>query len=88
MTLEEVAKQGNKAAMDLCRSLSEQFGAGAEYKCAVGSAATAFLFHAFRLELPKSKEKAVELLTVLLDDLGANLKEMNGIQLNVTVTAK
>lgn len=78
MELEEVAQDGNRAAMELCQEMLDRLGPGKEYECAIGAAATSFVFHAFRLALPRSEKDAIEFVQVLLNDVAYNLKEKGG----------
>lgn len=85
MALEELALEGNKVAMHLCTSLLNRFGPGKNYECVVGAAASTLLFHAFRIALPRSSEKAVELLQALLYDVGHSIKVTGGGKIKFTV---
>ena len=83
--LEAKAMKVNEATVRFCRSMLEEFGGGNEYRLAIGAAATALLFHAFRLELPKSKEKALELVGVLLGDVAINIQQTSGLKIKFKV---
>lgn len=85
MDLEAVSKVGNEASAQLCTELLDRFGPGVAYECAVGGAATTLLFHAFRIRRQNSTEKALELLSVILDDLAFNIKKTSGEEVKFTV---
>lgn len=85
MTLEEVARLGNDASAQLCASMLDRFGPGREYECAIGSAATTLLFHVFRVMLPKSKDKAIEVVGAVLGDVAHNIRETSGDEVRFAV---
>ncbi len=84
---EETAKSGNRAAIELCEQMMRLFGPqGNRYSIAVGSAATAMLFHTYRISVRHSRKMAVDILQAILDDVARNVKDINGDDLKFTVT--
>ncbi len=87
MEPEEIAKSGNRAAIELCEQLMRLFGPqGDGYSIAVGTAATAMLFHAYRISRRHSKKRAVDVLQAILDDVARNIKDLSNDEIKVTVT--
>lgn len=86
MTTEEAARVGNEAALQSCHELLDIFGPGKDYRTIVASMATSLLFHSFRLALPESTSRAIEILQVIGDDVAHNVKEISGQKIRFTVT--
>lgn len=87
MESKEIAKVGNFAAADLCEQLMERFGPqGDAYSIAVGTAATAMLFHSYRISLRRSRKTQIEVLQAILDDVARNIKDINHDDIKFTVT--
>jgi hypothetical protein len=88
MTLEEASKIGNEAVVGMCSTLLDDFGPGVPYECAVGSAATTLLFHAYRIFIKRGPDKGVEVLKTILDDLALNIKNNGGGIVEFSVAQK
>lgn len=84
--LESIAKKTNHLTADFAVLLSKEFGEGGKaYETAIFSAATVLLFHAFRLGLHQSKDKAIGVLRALLEDTTDYIKTTSGIELEIEV---
>jgi hypothetical protein len=78
MDLADISQEGNEKAIKLCKEFLEKLGPSPGYVCGVASAASALLFHLYRLG--REHGDSIPRLQALLDDVADNVTKTEGGQ--------